>query len=433
MDLNSILIVFALVLCLAAVALLVLVLNKLNKKAADEKRALENSAKDAAALEKALYDIKRELTESQRAQRMELGANVQKSVSAMSEQVEKRLGGMGEQIEKRLNAFALENEQKHDLMRSTVERRLSAIQEDNGKRLDEMRSIVDEKLQKTLDERMTKSFSLVNENLEKVYKGLGEMQQLATGVGDLKKVLSNVKTRGILGEIQLGAILEEILAPEQYEKNVAVAGGRNVVEFAIRLPGDGETPVYMPIDSKFPLDAYSALEDAYQSGLAESIHAARETLKSRLLQFAKDICDKYIAPPLTTDFAVMFLPTEGLYAEAVKMGLIERLQRDYHVSMTGPSTMAALLNSLQMGFKTLAIQKRSSEVFKVLGTVKSEFVRFEDVLKKAQNQLNSANKNLDELMGARTRKILKSLNTVTELPSGEQENAVEFLTTQDDN
>ncbi len=431
MDVNSILIILALVLCLFALVLLLLVLNKLNKRAADEGRALENSAKDAAALEKALYEIKRELTESQRAQRMELGANVQKSVSAMSEQVEKRLGGMGEQIEKRLNAFALENEQKHDLMRSTVERRLSAIQEDNGKRLDEMRAIVDEKLQKTLDERMTKSFSLVNENLEKVYKGLGEMQQLALGVGDLKKVLSNVKTRGILGEIQLGAILEEILAPEQYEKNVAVAGGRNVVEFAVRLPGDGETPVYMPIDSKFPLDAYTALEDAYESGA--DIHAAREVLKSRLLQFAKDIHDKYISPPLTTDFAVMFLPTEGLYAEAVKMGLIERLQRDYHVSMTGPSTMAALLNSLQMGFKTLAIQKRSSEVFKVLSTVKSEFVRFEDVLKKAQNQLSSANKNLDELMGARTRKILKSLNTVAELPSGEQEDAVEFITTHDDN
>ncbi len=318
-----------------------------------------------------------------------------------------------QQIESRLKTFELTNEQKLDAMRQTMEQRLQYIQEDNNRKLDAMRQTVDEKLQITLENKMTQSFQLVNERLEQVYKGLGEMQTLASGVGDLKKVLSNVKTRGILGEIQLGAILEDILAPEQYATNVAtVPGSRNTVEYAVKLPGENGNHVYLPIDSKFPSDAYLALQDAYESGSADAVQTAANILVNRIKSFAKDIHDKYIEPPYTTDFGIMFLPAEGLYAEAVNRGMVEILQRDYHVNLAGPSTMAALLNSLQMGFRTLAIQKKSGKVWTILGAVRTEFDKFGDILQITQQRIEQANKELDQLVGVRTRAIQRRLKEV---------------------
>ena len=321
-------------------------------------------------------------------------------------------------IEERLKTFSLENEQKLELIRKSVEQKLSYIQEDNNKQLEKIRETVDEKLQKTLEDKMNKSFALVSERLEQVYKGLGEMQNLASGVGDLKKVLSNVKTRGILGEIQLSSILKEILAPEQFDENVATKkGSKDVVEFAIRLPGDDDGFIYLPIDSKFPGDTYAALKDAYDLGDKAQVELAAKTLITTIKREAKDIHDKYIDPPNTTEFAIMFLPFEGLYSEIVNRGLVEVLQRDYRVNIAGPSTMAALLNSIQMGFKTLAVQKRSAEVWEVLGSVKKEFDTFSDVLSKAQQHINLVTKDLDTLAGVRTRQIQRKLSAVQSIDS----------------
>lgn len=325
------------------------------------------------------------------------------------------------QLEQRLHSFSSGNAQSLENIRRSVDEKLESIRRENLRQLDEMRQTVDEKLQKTLEEKMNKSFSLVNERLEQVYKGLGEMQTLAVGVGDLKKVLSNVKTRGILGEIQLGAILSEILSKEQYEENIATKkGSKNVVEFAIKLPSDGAGTVYLPIDSKFPGDTYSALREAVESGDRQSIESAKKALVQRIKGEAKDIHDKYIDPPNTTEFAIMFLPFEGLYSEVVNMGLVEVLQREYKVNIAGPSTMAALLNSLQMGFKTLAVQKRSAEVWKILGGVKTEFDKFNDVLVMTQQRLDQANKELDKLVGVRTRQIQRQLKDVESVNLSEQ-------------
>lgn len=326
----------------------------------------------------------------------------------------------------RLQSFEQTNEQKLEQIRQTMERRLSAMQQENGEKLNEMQKIVDEKLQKTLETRISESFRLVNEQLEQVYKGLGEMQKVAAGVTDLKKVLSNVKTRGILGEVQLGAILEEILPREQYDVNVATKeGSRDVVEFAIRLPGDGQKPVYLPIDSKFPGELYAALQDAYDRGAAEEINAAAKQLIDRLKSEAKDIRTKYIDPPRTTDFAILFLPFEGLYAEAVNRGMVEELQRTYRVNIAGPSTMAAYLNSLQMGFRTLAIQKRSSEVWQVLGAVRTEFDKFGEILARSQSKLQQVNTDLDTLIGTRSRAITRKLKEVEKLDTADAENLLD--------
>ena len=325
------------------------------------------------------------------------------------------------QLEQRLHSFSADNVQNLENIRRSVDEKLESIRRENLRQLDEMRQTVDEKLQKTLEEKMNKSFSLVNERLEQVYKGLGEMQTLAVGVGDLKKVLSNVKTRGILGEIQLGAILSEILSKEQYEENIATKkGSKNVVEFAIKLPSDGAGTVYLPVDSKFPGDTYSALRDAIESCDKQRIETAQKALVQRIKGEAKDIHDKYIDPPNTTEFAIMFLPFEGLYSEVVNMGLVEVLQREYKVNIAGPSTMAALLNSLQMGFKTLAVQKRSAEVWKILGGVKTEFDKFNDVLVMTQQRLDQANKELDKLVGVRTRQIQRQLKDVESVSLSEQ-------------
>jgi DNA recombination protein RmuC len=288
-------------------------------------------------------------------------------------------------------------------------------------KLEKMRETVDEKLHKTLEERLGQSFKIVSEQLQAVQKGLGEMQTLATGVGDLKKVLTNVKTRGVLGEIQLGNILEQIMAPEQYETNVRTKQGSNdQVEYAIKLPGkdDAGKEVYLPVDAKFPQEDYTRLQVAYEQGDAAGIEATQKALVIAVKKFAKDIHEKYIDPPYTTDFGIMFLPVEGLYAEIARQpDLIAVLQRDYKIIITGPTTLAAMLNSLQMGFRTLAIQKRSSEVWEILGAVKTEFGKFGGVLEKAQKKILEANTELDRLVTTRTHKINVKLRRVQELPS----------------
>lgn len=352
--------------------------------------------------------------------RQELMSQTQSSVKNMGDMIALNQQNFSQQqtekliqMEDRLKTFSLESEQKLENIRQSVETRLVNLQQDNNRQLEEMRKTVDDKLQKTLEEKMNQSFSLVNQRLEQVYKGLGEMQSLAVGVGDLKKVLSNVKTRGILGEIQLGAILSEILSPEQYDENVATKkGSKNVVEFAVKLPAEDDGYIYLPIDSKFPGDTYAALRTAIEEGNKENIDLAAKALIATIKNEAKSIRDKYIDPPNTTEFAIMFLPFEGLYSEVVNRGLVEVLQREYRVNIAGPSTMAALLNSLQMGFKTLAVQKRSAEVWEVLGGVKAEFDKFNDCLVATQQRLDQANKELDKLVGVRTRQIQRKLKNV---------------------
>lgn len=409
-------------------------------------RSFKSGTGSAGNITEPIDRVRRDLIEETRASRQELNNSVRENIKSMStmlteanhqtatvqdkrlvdlnvqltgrqETLQKTVVAMLGQIEERFKSFSLQSEQKLDNIRTTVENRLTSMQDDNNKKLELMRATVDEKLQKTLEDRLGKSFQIVSERLEQVYKGLGEMQTLAVGVGDLKKVLSNVKTRGILGEIQLGAILEQILAKEQYDQNVVTKKGSTmVVEYAVKLPGDGSGTIYLPIDSKFPADAYTQLIEAYETGSQTAVDAAAAQLDRRIKQNAKDIKDKYIDPPHTTDFAIMFLPFEGLYAEVVRRGLIETLQRDYKVNIAGPTTMAALLNSLQMGFKTLAIQKRSGEVWNILGAVKTEFDKFGDVLEATKQRLEQANTELDRLVGVRTRKIRQKLNSVTSLP-----------------
>ena len=333
----------------------------------------------------------------------------------------KTVSDMTNSLDGRMTAFQKQTTAQMETIRQSTEKRMADMQASNEKKLEEMRRTVDEKLQKTLEERISQSFNLVNERLEQVYKSLGEMQKVGAGVEDLKKVLSNVKTRGILGEVQLGAILEEMLSPEQYETNIATKkGSADRVEFAVKLPGDGEMPVYLPIDAKFPLDAYGNLMDAYDSGDALAVQLAAKELKNRIKGFAKDIRTKYIDVPNTTDFAIMFLPTEGLYAEVVRYGMVEELQKE-KINIAGPTTMAALLNSLQMGFRTLAIQKSSRQVWKVLGEVKTEFANFEKILDNTQKRMQRASEELDKLIGVRTRAINRKLRDVSEYTAIDEE------------
>lgn len=332
-----------------------------------------------------------------------------------------------QKLEERFKNFSLEIEQRLDNIRQTISHNLQCIQEDNNKKIDEMRQIVDKKLQDTLNKRMTESFQLVNDRLQEVYKGLGEMKNLAQGVGDLKKVLTNVKTRGILGEIQLGSILQEILSPSQYDTNVVTKKStRNPVEYAVKLPSEDGSCTYLPIDSKFPGDTYSNLVDAYNEGDKDKISKCISVLEKTIKSEAKDIRDKYIDPPNTTEFAIMFLPFEGLYAEVVNRGLIETIQKDYNVNIAGPSTMAALLNSLQMGFRTFAIQKRSGEVRKILGAVKTQFQEFSSVLDKTLTKLNNASNDLDKLIGVRTRGIQRALEKVETIDFEESSKILEI-------
>ena len=423
---EAITLILSAIACAAAVLTLIIVLKKNNQSNTQE----------------ILTAVRQELASQQSGLRQELTAQTQNSVRNMGEllaenqrsfsnsqyerlnSLEDRMNAFARQNEERMKTFTLQNGQQLENIRGTVdkqladmrgsmEQRLDALQRDNNSRLDEMRKTVDERLEKSLEDKMNKSFSLVSQRLEQVYKGLGEMQNLATGVGDLKKVLSNVKTRGILGEIQLGSILREILSPEQYGENVATKkGSKNVVEFAVRLPARDDGFIWLPIDSKFPGDTYAALRDAMDSGDKARTEACAKALMQTIRSEAKDISEKYIDPPNTTEFAIMFLPFEGLYSEVVSRGMVEQLQRDYKVNIAGPSTMAALLNSIQMGFKTLAVQKRSAEVWQVLGGVKKEFDSFAKVLESTQKRLDQANKDLDTLVGVRTRQIQRKLKAV---------------------
>ena len=304
--------------------------------------------------------------------------------------------------------------------------RQQELLQNTEKKLEEMRATVDEKLQKTLHERIGQSFELVSKQLENVQKGLGEMQTLAQDVGGLKRVLSNVKIRGAIGEVQLSMLLEQILAPDQYDANVKTKSGSDkLVEFAVKLPGraEGDESVYLPIDAKFPKDVYEQLLDAYESGDLQRVETTSRILEQTIRSMAKDIRDKYLAPPHTTDFGIMFLPFESIYGEVTRRAaLLEQLQQEYHVIVTGPTTLAAILNSLQMGFRTLAIQKRSSEVWRILGGVKAEFEKFGGLLEKAQKNLQTANNQLEEVMGKRTRAIQRQLRSVEALPAKEEQN-----------
>ena len=408
-----ILIALALAGLITAIAAIIIIPKRNNNNSEEITALKEDIAKSS---QNAINNTHEEIA----ALRTEITASTQNSVKNMGDMIATNQQSFStsqseklSHFEERLQTFSLENEQKLENIRRTMEQKLDDIRADNNKQLTEMRATVDEKLQKTLEEKMNQSFAMVSERLEQVYKGLGEMQTLAVGVGDLKKVLSNVKTRGIVGEIQLGNILEEILTPDQYDTNVATKkGSRDVVEFAVKLPARDDGFIYLPIDSKFPGDSYAALRDAYESGSKEAVDNAAKALINTIRREAKDIRDKYIDPPNTTEFAVMFLPFEGLYSEVVNRGMVETLQRDYKVNIAGPSTMAALLNSIQMGFKTLAVQKRSAEVWNLLGSVKKEFETFNSVLIATQTRLDQANKELDKLVGVRSRQISRKLSAV---------------------
>ncbi|QDE41052.1 DNA recombination protein RmuC [Luteibacter pinisoli] len=340
----------------------------------------------------------------------------------------------GELIDQRFTALTADNEKRMADMRGTLETRLAAIQQDNAAKLEQMRATVDEKLQSTLETRLGQSFQLVSERLEAVQRGLGEMQALAAGVGDLKRVLTNVKTRGTFGEVQLGALLEQILIAEQYDANVAtVPGSSERVEYAIRLPGaeDG-SPVWLPIDAKYPIEDYQRLLDAQDNADAEGVLSAGKALEARVRDEAKRIRSKYVSPPHTTDFAILFLPTEGLYAEVIRRpGLSDQLQRDHRVTVAGPTTLTALLNSLQMGFRTLAIEKRSSEVWQVLAAVKGEFGKFGVVLEKTRKQLDTVRNSIDNA-GVRTRAIERKLRGVESLSGDESQRLLDLAAGPDE-
>ena len=354
-----------------------------------------------------------------------INENMLRSTKENREDIKTTLKEFQDSFSSEIKQFTEAQGQKFDAMATKQDELVKSTE----LKLEKMRETVDEKLHKTLEERLGQSFKLVSERLEAVQKGLGEMQTLANGVGYLKKVLNNVKTRGVLGEYQLGNILEQILAPEQYDANVKTKKGSNdLVEFAIKLPGkdDEGAQVYLPIDAKFPQDDYVRLQDAFDAGDAAGIETATKSLMNAVKKFAKDIHEKYVDPPHTTDISILFLPVEGLYAEVVRHPqMVSDLQRDYQVIITGPSTLAAILNSFAMGFRTLAIQKRSSEVWKVLGAVKTEFSKFGGVLEKAQKKINEANKELDALVGTRTKMMLSKLKKVEELPGPEADSLLE--------
>ena len=338
--------------------------------------------------------------------------------------VRQDLAGARTELAQTLAQLTESNERRLDAIRATVEQKLELLRADNTHKLEQMRATVDEKLQTTLERRLGESFKLVSDRLEQVHKGLGEMQTLAVGVGDLKRVLTNVKTRGTWGEVQLGMLLSEVLTPQQYDANVeTVPGSRKRVEYAIRFPGRGEdgAPCWLPVDAKFPLNDWQRLQDALERADAPAADAARKALADFLRLQAKTIRESYVAPPHTTDFAILFVPTEGLYAEMMsRPGFAEQLQRDFRVTLTGPTNFLALLNSLQMGFRTLAIERRSSEVWKTLAMVKTEFTRFADVLAGVKKKLDEAGSTIDKA-GVRTRAMARTLHEVEALPDEEAE------------
>jgi len=400
---------------------------------------------DTKALDQAMKAFEEEMRSEFRNQRSETSQqssqlreelnNGYKSLSdSLSARLSENLHQQNNQFETFLNTMrgfmaqlekgseSLEKKLTDDLktLDTNVRSSLEKIREDNTVKLDEMRTTVDEKLQSTLEKRLGDSFKLVSERLEQVHKGLGEMQNLAAGVGDLKKALTNVKTRGVMGEYQLESILEQLLTPDQYEKNAKPRPDcNNIVEFAIKLPGnnDDQSSVYLPVDAKFPIEDYTSLQEAYENGDSALIDQYQKQISVRIEGCAKDIHDKYLEPPYTTDFGIMFLPTEGLFAEVLREpGLMEKIQGKYQVTIAGPTTLAAFLNSLQMGFRTLAIQKRSSDVWKVLAAVKTEFGKFGVVLEKTQQKLQQASSEIEKA-GVRSRAIERNLRTVEQLPA----------------
>lgn len=376
-------------------------------------------------------DFNKQITDGNKSNREELANSLKSFENKFTDSIKE----LNDLLRQKFNDFSL---QQNDINKQTtenvkeirqgVERQLQSIREDNTKQLDEMRKTVDEKLQKTLNERLSQSFETVGKQLQAVQEGLGEMKTLANDVGGLKKVLSNVKMRGGIGEIQLSMLLEQILAPDQYEANVKTkATSMDLVEFAVKLPGrdDSGKPVWLPIDAKFPKDIYEQVQEAYEEGEQNKILNTQKNLENTIKKMAKDISDKYLDPPNTTDFAIMFLPFEGIYAEVVrKASLLEELHRTFKVIVTGPTTLAAILNSLQMGFRTLAIQKRSSEVWQVLGAVKKEFENFGGMMEKAQKNIQTGLNQLDDVMGKRTRAIQRKLKGVEALSESEAQNII---------
>ncbi|MFO1325017.1 MAG: DNA recombination protein RmuC [Burkholderiales bacterium] len=344
--------------------------------------------------------------------------SMQQQLTDMAGLQQRQLVTFGEQLAK----LTASNEQRLDAVRVSVEQRLDALRADNAAKLEQMRATVEEKLQATLEQRLGESFKIVSDRLEQVHRGLGEMQTLATGVGDLKRVLTNVKSRGGWGEVQLATLLAEMLSPGQYAQNVATRPGRNDrVEFAIRLPGRSEdgAPCWLPVDAKFPLEDYQRLQDAIERADVAAVEASRKALETFFKEEARKIRDKYVEPPHTTDFAILFVPTEGLYAEAVsRPGLADSLQRDYRVMLAGPMNLAAMLNSLQLGFRTLAIEQRSTEVWRVLGAVKTEFGKFGEILAKTKEKLDQVGRTLDDA-GRKSTTIARKLRDVEALPEGE--------------
>lgn len=407
------------------------------ERALKEEMARNREEMSAAAKQsrEELAAAMKNFADSLRAQVVEISTLQKNQLESFSGQQKQQLDTFSNAQQKQLENFSGQltnltqtNEQKLEKMRETVEQKLKSLQDDNAQKLEQMRQTVDEKLHATLEKRLGESFKLVSERLELVHKGLGEMQSLASGVGDLKKVLTNVKTRGMWGEIQLGNLLEQVFSPEQYAKNVATKKGSSErVEYAIKLPGRNEKDgtVWLPVDAKFPMEDFQRLVDAQERGEVEKIEESGKMLEARIKSEAKDIREKYLDPPNTTDFGIMFLPVEGLYAEVLRRpGLCEMLQREYRVVITGPTTLAALLNSLQMGFRTLAIEKRSSEVWALLGAVKNEFGKFGDILEKTQKKLQEASNTIDDA-AKKSRTIERRLGDVQALPvEGENETPV---------
>ena len=427
---------------LSSIAACVLVLGMRNKLGGqgDEGTAaeLQSLKEKVGAGEGVMRDEfarnRKETAELAQAQREELRNNLAAFEKHLDEDAKAQQDALRQQFDDLLKQ--LHNQGKTSLeavkdVRETIEKQLKEIREDNGKRLEEMRKTVDEKLQDTLEKRLGESFKQVSERLEQVHKGLGEMQSIASGVGDLKKVLTNVKTKGILGEYQLANIIEQLLPREQYEENVATRPGSSErVEFAVRMPGNSDDDVvWLPIDSKFPLNGYEDLLNAREAGDLDAIAAAEKALTATLEKFAKDISEKYVEAPHTTDFGVMFLPIESLYAEVLRHpGVFETLQRKYRITVTGPTTMSALLNSLQMGFRTLAVTKRSSEVWKILEAVKTEFGKFSNQLEKVDKQLSTAKKSLEDLRSTRTNVMQRRLKDVGTLDTRESESLLDIST-----
>jgi len=435
---NLILILVGVILA-AAVILLIILVRRREIKAQDFFATLE---KQQERIEHMVRDEfarnRQESAGSAHQSRQEIGSILKSSSDSQLRQMSEVAGMQKDQLDsfsKQLLALTRLNEDKLESLRKTIEAQLRTMQEDNSRKLEQMRAVVDEKLQSTLEKRLGDSFKQVSERLEQVYKGLGEMRSLATGVGDLKKVLTNVKTRGTWGEIRLSHILEQILTPDQYEINVATKKGSSErVEFAIKLPGQGahiENTVWLPIDSKFPQEDYQRLTDAQEAADKIQAEISVKNLETRIKAEAKAIRQKYIDPPNTTDFGIMFLPVEGLYAEVLRRpGLCDSLQRDYRIVVTGPTTLAALLNSLQMGFRTLAIEKRSSEVWQLLGAVKTQFSKFGEVLAKTKKKLQEASNTIDQAE-VRTRVISRKLSKVEELPRSDSSNLMEPVSIDD--